>query len=44
MKSRLYGYVEAETVRTIEDSEYSKSGFVREAVLEKIDREGIGDE
>jgi hypothetical protein len=43
-KTRLYGYVDPDDVATIENSDYSKSGFVREAVLEKIDREGLADE
>jgi len=42
--TRLTGYVDIGVIQTIEASEYTKSGFVREAVLEKIDREGLGDE
>jgi len=38
-KTRLYG--EPETVAAVESSDYTKSGFVREAVQEKIEREGL---
>jgi len=43
-KSRVYGYLEPDTVERIENSSYTKSGFVREAVLEKLEREGLTDE
>lgn len=44
MKTRLYGYVAPDTIERIEASSYSKSGFVREAVVEKLEREGLTDE
>jgi hypothetical protein len=43
-KARLYGYVDHATIQAIEDSQYTKSGFVREAVQEKLEREGLSNE
>jgi hypothetical protein len=43
-RTRIIGYVDPDTVRVVEQSDYTKSGFVREAIREKVDREGLADE
>jgi len=43
-RTRIEGYVDPDTAELIEQSDYSKSGFIREAVQEKVEREGLADE
>lgn len=39
-RTRVIGYVDPDTVTQIEELEqYTKSGFVREAIREKLERE-----
>jgi len=40
--SRLVAYVDAKTIDQLEDADrWSKSGFAREAIEEKLEREGL---